>query len=263
LGYNHAEGLSTKALGSVSHAEGSETQALGTRSHAEGIGSIAGGVLENGKYVVGGAGYGHAEGERTKSLSQGAHSEGGYTEARGSYAHAGGFGTQTTVRGQYAIGECNATRDDAAFIVGNGSATLNNSTKVLENVERSNAFAVLKNGRIVLGEGSFGYTLPDTLEENALFFLLEEPEEVSCTVTMIDGWEPGLRNRITVPRGTTWKEYLDAIGVHPTGYDTYTESEVLVYVGAGNGGRVEYNGVVVLPTDVIHHDYKYSVRYEY
>ncbi len=121
--YSHAEGFGTSAEAQGDHAEGSGTVASGGASHAEGMSSKAVGFTS------------HAEGNTTEATGSNAHSEGGFTKATGfashaegqstrasgDYSHAGGENTIASGSHQTAIGKYNEEKEDALFIVGNGS----------------------------------------------------------------------------------------------------------------------------------------------
>ncbi|MBR2388113.1 MAG: hypothetical protein IKB02_09965 [Clostridia bacterium] len=153
--YSHSEGWLAEATGSATHAEGRQTIASGARAHAEGWSTIAS------------AADSHAEGRETKATAGRAHSEGYLTEASGLESHAGGRGTKATATAQTAIGKYNKENPDALFIVGNGTS----------DNDRSNAFEVLKDGRVVLGEKSYGTEKLEAgvsaLPTGALYFVYE------------------------------------------------------------------------------------------
>lgn len=153
--YSHSEGWLAEATGSATHAEGRQTIASGARAHAEGWSTIAS------------AADSHAEGRETKATAGRAHSEGYLTEASGLESHAGGRGTKATATAQTAIGKYNKENPDALFIVGNGTS----------DTFRSNAFEVLKDGKIALGEASYGagdlQVGTSALPTGALYFVYE------------------------------------------------------------------------------------------
>lgn len=169
----HAEGYYTTASGKFSHAEGKETFAVYC-SHAEGRGTQSLGEIS------------HAEGDRTIAKGFAAHSEGNKTQAIGNQSHAGGNssiargttsfahgsgceaigmisfatgqGTKATASTQFVAGSYNATRDDAALIIGNGS----------KDSPRSNAFVVMKDGSGELskqGTSANSIVIRDTLNK--------------------------------------------------------------------------------------------------
>ncbi len=152
--HSHAEGKESKALGNEAHAEGYKTEAVAA-AHAEGSQSKAIGEMshaEGNTCTASGIGS-HAEGKGTQALREYAHSEGWQTSANGRYSHAEGYKTRTTMdnthasgestiasaKNQFVVGQYNKENPDALFIVGNGTSEEN----------RSNAFEVLKDGRIV------------------------------------------------------------------------------------------------------------------
>lgn len=104
----HAEGISTRALGSGSHSEGVDTKAIGP--------------------------YTHAEGDNTQAIGVGTHAAGHNTIANGEYSHAGGEGTIANGNSQTVIGQYNDPNTEDLFIIGNGES---------EN-ERSNILSVSK-----------------------------------------------------------------------------------------------------------------------
>lgn len=111
----HAENRNTVASGESSHAEGYYTNASGDNSHTEGARTAATNFN------------GHAEGESTTANGHSAHSEGRNTLAIGQASHAQGTGTQATGESQHVAGKYNATNDNLAEIVGNGSDSNNRS----------------------------------------------------------------------------------------------------------------------------------------
>ena len=114
----HSEGGWTTALGDYAHAEGQETKAAYYGSHSEGYRTEASGQ---------GA---HAEGGMSTASGQGAHAEGYKTTASGDYSHAGGHNTIARANIQTVIGRYNAPNDNAAFIIGNGTAGSSRSNAV-------------------------------------------------------------------------------------------------------------------------------------
>jgi hypothetical protein len=95
----HAEGVSSKALGSASHAEGEGSISVGTASHAEGGETTAGGYSSHAEgYLTTAIGESsHSEGFSTRSFGDRSHTEGEYTNAYGVAAHA--EGNQTIASG--------------------------------------------------------------------------------------------------------------------------------------------------------------------
>ncbi|MBR0365224.1 MAG: hypothetical protein IJH94_00295 [Clostridia bacterium] len=121
--YGHAEGRETVS-GYAAHAEGGWTTALGDYSHAEGQETTAdyyGAHAEGYRTTASGQGA-HAEGGMNTASGQGAHAEGYKTSASGEYSHAGGHNTIARAPIQTVIGRYNAANDNAAFIIGNGTA---------------------------------------------------------------------------------------------------------------------------------------------
>ena len=167
--YSHAQNMNTKATGLASHAEGLGTTSSGQFSHSEGTSAIAKGDAS------------HAEGRSTQSLANGTHSEGGYTTAQGSFSHAegastlakgiashaGGYHTIASVDYQTAIGMYNKQNPNALFVVGNGTSE----------DARTNAFEVLKDGKVTFGKASYGAEDLEAgvspLPTGALYFVYE------------------------------------------------------------------------------------------
>jgi hypothetical protein len=117
--YSHAEGEVTLASGEYSHAEGTSTQAQGYASHAEGSGTLASGS------------YSHAEGESTQAIGLYSHAEGRHTNTLGNYSHAEGLFTVASGNFQHVQGQYNISSSaQSAFIIGNGTSTLNRSNLV-------------------------------------------------------------------------------------------------------------------------------------
>jgi hypothetical protein len=147
----HAEGLNTKATGSYGHAEGYNTKVTATAGHAEGHTTEAGYVCHaEGQNTAATGSHAHAEGLYTLASGNRAHAEGEKTEASGARSHAGGVGTKATALAQTAIGKFNAVDNDALFIVGNGSGSIDANGNVVDYAP-SNAFVVKADGTGYLG----------------------------------------------------------------------------------------------------------------
>lgn len=167
--YSHAQNMNTKATGLASHAEGLGTTSSGQFSHSEGTSTTAKGDAS------------HSEGRSTQSLGNGTHSEGGYTTAQGAFSHAegastlakgtashaGGYHTIASADYQTSIGMYNKQNPNALFVVGNGTS----------DTEPSNAFEVLKDGKVTLGKASYGAEDLEAgvspLPTGALYFVYE------------------------------------------------------------------------------------------
>ena len=150
---SHAEGHNAKAFGDWSHAEGSSTGANAPYSHAEGQGSAVGGS----------ATAAHAEGSGTEVSGPYSHTEGFYTKSpwQASAGHAEGYATKITAKSssyikgvhveglgtiasgeaQHVQGKFNEDIPEAAFIIGNGSGTINDKGEITEE-NRSNALVI-------------------------------------------------------------------------------------------------------------------------
>ena len=105
---SHAEGYFSFATGNYAHAEGS-SRAEGDFSHSEGNTAYAKGLLSHAECE------GHALGDYS-------HAE-GHSYAEGKWSHASGV---TIAEDDYmtAIGKPNNTKNNAAFVIGNGSDVL-------------------------------------------------------------------------------------------------------------------------------------------
>lgn len=155
--YSHSEGYLTETTGANSHAEGKNALSEGQNSHTEGENSVAIGIASHaeGKKTETEGEKSHAEGYMSAARSSGAHAEGSNTTASGDDSHAegkstiasgirsfaGGNGTVAGQPDQAAIGRFNQNGTDTLFEVGNGTSDTN----------RSNTFAVCKNGSISVG----------------------------------------------------------------------------------------------------------------
>lgn len=276
--FSHSEGSITEANGQASHAEGQSSKALGSACHAEGNITIAGGYLNEftQEVINTGASNAHAEGNATYASGSNSHTEGNGTRADGAQSHAGGsycyangensfahgFGCITNTNNAMVVGNYNVNRSDALFEVGNGTGGAVDA--------RSNAFTVLSNGRAVLGNGSFGYITPSALEENALFFVLEEPDEIIGTISWFGDFNGAGYTEdyiISVSKGTTWTEWL-AAGLpgwsFGSEYNHWIDANgVYLYGGSGTFGPVKYNGVNVKGDDIIHHTAIYTCHTSY
>lgn len=126
----HAEGSRSAATGDASHSEGNQTTASGQSAHSEGWATVASGLYAHaeGARSTATGDYSHAEGNNTSTAGfQGAHTEGNLSIASRDYQHVGGV--------------FNSDNSDALMIIGNGE----------DNVNRSNAFEVLADGRATVG----------------------------------------------------------------------------------------------------------------
>lgn len=178
---SHASGGSTVASGNRSHSEGNKTSATGSNSHAQGNASTASGenAHAEGRQTTAQAQDSHAEGFKTQSTGHAGHAEGNTTiasgdqshaqgwktEASGARAHAGGESSiasglrsfahgnnvKATGENQAVFGQFNENRGDTLFEVGNGSS----------NTARSNAFAVTKDGKLIVGGKTLTADNPD------------------------------------------------------------------------------------------------------
>ena len=131
--FSHAEGELTNAVSRASHAEGYFTQANNSYSHAEGEGSIANGQASHaeGFSTIAGGQASHAEGRSTNSSGPFSHAEGYLTTASGDYSHAEGFSTVAAGNYQHVQGQFNQISSAvSAFIIGNGTSSLNRSNLV-------------------------------------------------------------------------------------------------------------------------------------
>jgi major membrane immunogen (membrane-anchored lipoprotein) len=104
---SHAEGNSSKAIGSASHAEGAGSIAYGNNSHAEGNGTVASGLTS------------HAEGYGGFAIGNYSHAEGYYTQAKGSYSHAEGISSYANGTASHAEGSNNLASGEYSHAEGN------------------------------------------------------------------------------------------------------------------------------------------------
>lgn len=189
--YSHTEGKDTEALGENGHAEGQETKAkeLNTHTegylctataregHAEGFNSHAKGKYSHAQNLLTEASgdYSTSMGRKTKATNYGATSMGEETIASGQNSLAAGHWTRSKELGQAVFGKYNADNPNALLIVGRGTT----------DTERSNAFEVLKESGIVVGD-----TVLTEATITALLNLLKfSPERWSFTLddgTVVD-----------------------------------------------------------------------------
>ena len=132
--YSFSQGLSTSATTNYSHSQGRGTLASGAYSHAEGKGTISSGTdshAEGANTTTNGASS-HAEGDGTQTFGYGSHAEGSNSITYGEYSHTEGRETIANGDYQHVQGLYNLTASTAgAFIIGNGSSTINRSNLVL------------------------------------------------------------------------------------------------------------------------------------
>lgn len=106
IGYAHAEGYDTKALGYYSHAEGQSTVAL-HGAHSEGQGALASGTRS------------HAEGYYTKATNITSHAEGYTTRATGEHSHAEGYQNIASGKNSHAEGFLTFSEGENSHTEGN------------------------------------------------------------------------------------------------------------------------------------------------
>lgn len=133
--YATTMGYNTSAYGSSAIAMGSLTSAYGSSATAMGYNTTASGA------------YATSLGHSTIASGYGSTAMGYFGKASGYYSNAMGYATMTKSFASVAIGRYNDTTSissvswntaDPVFIIGNGSS----------NTSRSNAFTVLKNGKV-------------------------------------------------------------------------------------------------------------------
>lgn len=127
--YSFAIGDNTVTLGNDSFAYGNTTTSFGMASTAGGFNTVAIGD------------YSDAGGHSTEAIGKASVSRGYMTKAIGDYSFATGANTIAIGENQTVVGQFNKEDKDALFIMGNGTNESN----------RSNAFAVYKDGSIKIG----------------------------------------------------------------------------------------------------------------
>jgi len=151
--YSFAVGNSTLAKGDISTAMGHYTKAtalystaMGYISEANGVGSTAMGYLTQANGIASTAMGNYTEANNTYSTAVGYHSiasgygstaVGDYTKANGYFSLVAGRYNDTIVASQNAV-----STTTPLFIIGNGNS----------NADRTNAFVVLKNGYVAIGD---------------------------------------------------------------------------------------------------------------
>ena len=159
---DHAEGYLCKATGQYSHAQGWNCKASGMASFAGGRDSEA---TSHRSTAVGWK----CKATAVDTIASGgrALSSGYATEASGMNSFASGYGTRATATNQAAIGQWNKENANALFQVGNGTS----------DTARSNAFEILKDGKIVVGTSAYSETDltagSTALPTGALFFVYD------------------------------------------------------------------------------------------
>ena len=109
IGYSHAEGHTTRALGNYSHAEGRNAYAWGSGSHAEGLNTN---VFGN---------FAHAEGQNNNANGFASHAEGISTQTGNSGSHAEGIKTTSNGLGSHAEGSGSVVSADYGHAEGRGT----------------------------------------------------------------------------------------------------------------------------------------------
>jgi hypothetical protein len=141
--YSFSNGGLNIASGNWSHSEGRTTESNGGYSHSEGINSISYGP------------YSHAEGDTTQSIGGSSHSEGSDTISIGTGSHSEGLGTITVGSFQHAQGQYNLTAStQSAFIIGNGTTSVNRSNLVFAAGNEFNIYGDLNVTGTVYSTGS-------------------------------------------------------------------------------------------------------------
>lgn len=147
---SHAEGNNTKASGRGSHAEGTETTAQENYSHAEGNNTTANGIGSHaeGLKTTAQGNYSHAEGNNTTANGTYSHAQGQFTLAETSVSSASGMETHAKgIIGQSVVGKANKVKENALFIVGNGTPSVRDDKgNIVTNAVRKNAFEVYDDG---------------------------------------------------------------------------------------------------------------------
>ena len=203
--FSETGGYQTEADGMYSTASNYMCKAVSKFSNARGQGTTAGskGVDANGKAFENAAAeamgceteatgkFSLAHGYRTKATNSNTDAGGNSTEASGKNSATRGLGTKATADNQMVVGTYNAENPDALFIVGNGTT----------NAKRSNAFEVLKDGRIIgatqVAGGGASYIRMDENVENSLF-----------RAEIITDFKPRFCLRTNAPRKTYDDSYL-------------------------------------------------------
>jgi len=155
--YSFSQGLSTSATTNYSHSQGRGTLASGAYSHAEGKGTISSGTdshAEGAATTTNGASS-HAEGDGTQTFGYGSHAEGSNSITYGEYSHTEGRETIANGDYQHVQGLYNLTASTAgAFIIGNGSSTINRSNLVLATGNNFNIYGDLNVTGTIYSTGS-------------------------------------------------------------------------------------------------------------
>jgi hypothetical protein len=155
--YSFSQGLSTSATTNYSHSQGRGTLASGAYSHAEGKGTISSGTdshAEGANTTTNGASS-HAEGDGTQTFGYGSHAEGSNSITYGEYSHTEGRETIANGDYQHVQGLYNLTASTAgAFIIGNGSSTINRSNLVLATGNNFNIYGDLNVTGTIYSTGS-------------------------------------------------------------------------------------------------------------
>ena len=142
-----ATGLNTEAKGEGSISGGNKTTSEGLYSVSFGSETLAQGAnsFTTGYKTTASKGSSFAEGNQTTASGDGSHAQGTSTIASGANSYAGGIGTRATGHSQMAIGKYNKANSEALFIVGMGDS----------DTVRKNAFQVIYDGRIIVGDNLF------------------------------------------------------------------------------------------------------------
>jgi hypothetical protein len=162
---NTASGESSIAMGITSEATNQNSIAMGQAAKSSGVGSVAIGSASNssginsfalGADTKASGNYSFAMGNSSEATNTSSLAIGYQNKATGEYATALGLGTTAGNQGNTVIGEFNAgdaspepnssiDRNKKLFVVGNGTS----------NTNRSDAFAVLRNGKVGVNASDF------------------------------------------------------------------------------------------------------------
>lgn len=117
--------------------------------------------------------------------------------------------------------------------------------------------------KLIIGSDMYGYSLPEDLEQNSLFFVMDDPEEVTAAVNFLNNNQEDSTYTIAAAKGTTWGYWLNNL-VEDNSVEIWDGNTFYKFVEQGNyiayninicaHSTIKYKGTAVTLSDKIHND---------